>query len=84
MDLTTASGRAQAAAFVSGYSRSAAKAMPERTGGSIDAPFDSGAHAGPGTVEDLPGSRRHRGRTSVEIVPEDPVFTSAVAPGSGP
>lgn len=73
-----------AAAFVLGHFRSATKAMPERTGRTIEALFNNGAHAGPDTVEDLPGSRPNRGCNSVAIVPEDPVFTSAVAPGTGP
>lgn len=67
-----------------GSIETAAREMPERTGGTIDAPFNNGAYAGPGTVGDLPGSRPHRGRSSVAIVPEDPVFASAIAPGSGP
>lgn len=84
MVLTTASGSVQAAAFVPGHFRSATKAMSERTVGTIDALLNSGAHAGPGTVEDLPGSRPIRGCYSVANVPEDPDFTSAVAPGFGP
>lgn len=67
-----------------GSIESVAKAMPERTGRTIDVLFNNGAYAGPCTVEDLLGSRWHRGSNSVAIGPEDPGFTSAVAPGSGP
>ncbi len=37
----------------------AAETMPERTGGTIDALFNNGAHAIPGAAEILPRSRPH-------------------------